>query len=197
MFEHAKTMRQPQLRWSLVVLGVFLALAFGSRFGNAQATQGSVVGSVKDPNGAVVPNAAVTLTNTDEGTVRTTKTNSSGDYQFLDVKAGNYQVDILATGFQKWQAVGVALRVRQELRLDGKLAVGEVRQEVRVTGEDVSTIQTESPTISATFTAEDANNLPVNTRASFSGTTPAAIFGTLPPIPTDFRSRVRCLFNSM
>jgi Carboxypeptidase regulatory-like domain len=185
MFKHRKTMRQLQLRRLLVVLGIFLALAFGGRPGNAQATQGQVVGNVKDPNGAVVPNATVTLTNTDEGTVRTTKTNSNGDYQFLDVKAGNYQLDIEATGFQKYQAVGVTLRVRQELRLDGKLSVGEVRQEVRVTGEDVSTIQTESPTISATFTAEDANNLPVNTRASFSGTTPAAIFGTLPGVQSD------------
>ena len=44
----------------------------------------------------MVPNATVTLTNTDEGTMRTTKTNSVGDYQFLDVKAGNYQLDIEA-----------------------------------------------------------------------------------------------------
>ena len=54
-----------------------------------------------------------------------------------------------------------------------------------MTGSDVSTIQTETPTISASFTAEDANNLPVNTRASFSGTTPAAIFGTLPGVQSD------------
>ena len=81
-----------------------------------------------------------------------------------------------------------------------KLAVGEVQQEVRVTGEAVSAIQTESPTISGTFTAEDANNLPVNTRASFCGTTPRrhlrhASRGAGRSHPPDFRCRARCLFR--
>jgi Carboxypeptidase regulatory-like domain len=170
---------------SFVVVALLLALALTAIPAHSQATQGSVAGTVKDPNGSVVANATITLINTHEGAQRTTKTNTVGDYQFLDVKAGQYQIDIEATGFQKWEAVGVELRVRQELRFDAKLSVGAVQQEIKVTGSDVSTIQTETPTISATFTAEEANNLPVNTRASFSGTTPAAIFGTLPGVQAD------------
>jgi hypothetical protein len=164
---------------------LLLALALTVRPAQSQATQGSVAGTIKDPNGSVVANATVTLTNTDEGAERTTKTTAVGEYQFLDVKAGQYQLDIEANGFSKWEAVGVELRVRQELRFDAKLSVGAVQQEIKVTGTDVSTIQTETPTISATFSSEDANNLPVNTRASFSGTTPAAIFGTLPGVQSD------------
>jgi hypothetical protein len=60
-----------------------------------------------------------------------------------------------------------------------------VQQEVQVTGENVSAIQTETPTISATFTAADAESLPVNTRASFSGTSAAGILGTLPGVQDD------------
>jgi hypothetical protein len=185
MCDHSHSHWQPRWRRSFIALGLLLALALTLRSAYSQATQGSVAGTVKDPNGSVVANATITLINTDEGAQRTTKTNTVGDYQFLDVKAGQYQIDIEATGFQKWEAVGVELRVRQELRFDAKLSVGAVQQEIKVTGSDVSTIQTETPTISATFTSEDANNLPVNTRASFSGTTPAAIFGTLPGVQSD------------
>jgi hypothetical protein len=164
---------------------LLLAFVLTVKPAHSQATQGSVAGTIRDPNGSVVANATVTLTNTEEGAQRTTKTNAVGDYQFIDVKAGQYQLDIEASGFEKWEAVGVGLQVRQELRVDAKLTVGAVQQEIKVTGSDVSTIQTETPTISASFTAEDTNNLPVNTRASFSGTTPAAIFGTLPGVQAD------------
>ena len=176
----------PRNFWRMfAVCAPLLALAFGSVGARAQATQGSVIGTVKDPNGSVVVGATVTLTNTGEGTQRTGRTSAEGDYQFLDVKAGQYQIDIVASGFQKWQATGVALGVRQELRLDAKLAVGAVQQEIQVTGENVSAIQTETPTISASFSAADADSLPVNTRASFSGTSAAGILGTLPGVQDD------------
>ena len=69
--------------------------------------------------------------------------------------------------------------------VDAALAVGAVQQSVQVTGENVSAIETDTPTISGTFTTDDADNLPVNTRASFSGTTPAAIFDALPGVQGD------------
>ena len=56
---------------------------------------------------------------------------------------------------------------------------------MQVTGDNVSAIDTDSPTISGTFTADDANNLPVNTRASFGGTSAANILGTLPGVQAD------------
>ena len=151
----------------------------------SQATQGSIIGTVKDAKGAVVPGAIVTLTNTDEGEPRSTTTNNVGDFRFLDSKAGHYSLDVTAPGFEKWEASGVVLGVRQELRVDVSLAVGSVQTQVQVTGDSVSAIETQSPTISGEFTADDATNLPVNTRASFSGTSAAAIFGTLPGVQDD------------
>src|ERR1700691_53255 len=175
--------RKQFMRRCLTVLGLLLVLACTR--GRAQSTQGSFIGSVTDKAGAVVPGATVTLTNTDEGAVRTTTSNGVGEYHFEDVKAGRYSLEIAAPGFEKWKASGVALEVRQELRVDVKLSIGTVRQEVQVTGDMVSAIETDSPTVSGTFTTDDANSLPVNTRASFSGTSAAGIFSALPGAQAD------------
>jgi len=123
--------RKQSMRRCLTVLGLLLVLACIQ--GRAQSTQGSIVGSVTDKAGAVVPGAAVTLTNTDEGTVRTTKSNGVGDFHFQDVKAGRYSVEVSAPSFEKWAVSGVTLEVRQDLRLDAKLSVGTVQQEVQMT----------------------------------------------------------------
>src|ERR1700743_968936 len=101
----------------------------------SQATQGSIVGNVKDSAGAVVAGAAVTLTNIDEGVARTTQSNRTGDYAFLDAKAAHYTLTVEAPGFEKFEAKDVTLEVRQELRLDAKLAVGAVQQQVEVNGD--------------------------------------------------------------
>ncbi len=169
--------------WAILV--VVLALGFTSSLGWAQATQGSIIGTVKDAKGAVVPNASVTLINTDEGEQRTATTNGVGDYRFLDSKAGHYTVHVTVPGFETWEATGVVLAVRQELRVDASLVVGAVQTDVQVTGDSVSAIETESPTISGEFTSDDATNLPVNTRASFTGTSASNIFGELPGVQDD------------
>jgi hypothetical protein len=173
------------LRQPLAVFSLLLALVLVSAQGLAQSTQGSIVGVVKDPAGAVVPGASVTLTNIAEGTVRTTESNGVGDYRFQDVKAGQYTVLVVAPSFERWSASGIVLAVRQELRLDVALTVGAVQLEIQVNEDAASTIETDSPTISGAFTTDDANNLPVNTRASFSGTSAANIFSALPGVQAD------------
>ena len=185
MFQRTFDFQQNLRRTPLAAFGLIAVLALACVYGHAQATQGAVIGSVKDAAGAVIPNANVTLTNTDEGTLRSVKSNSVGDYRFLDVKEGHYSLQVEATGFEKWSATDVTLAVRQELRLDAKLAVGAVQQSVQVTGDSVPAIETDSPTISGTFTTDDADNLPVNTRASFSGTSAANIFSALPGVQAD------------
>jgi hypothetical protein len=169
----------------MTFLSLLLALALACAQAQAQATQGSIAGTVKDTGGAVIPGAAVTLTSTEEGTVRTATSNGVGDYRFLDVKAGHYSVVVSAAGFEKSAISGVVLEVRQELRVDVSMSVGAVQTEVQVNGDTVSAIETDSPTISGDFTSDDATNLPVNTRASFGGTSAANIFGALPGVQAD------------
>ena len=188
MFQHPhSSCREGSDSWLLYrIFFLLIGFALAPTQGHAQATQGAIIGTVKDSGGAVVPNANVTLTNADEGTVRSIKSNSVGDYRFLDVKAGHYTIGVEASGFEKWTASGVVLEVRQELRVDASLTVGADSAIGSGHGRlTVSAIETDSPTISGTFTTDDADNLPVNTRASFSGTSAANIFSAVPGVQAD------------
>jgi len=168
------------------VFGLLLFFTTGVGFyAWPQSTQGAILGTVRDTQGAVVPGARVTLTNTDQASVRTTNTNAVGDYSFQDVKAGHYTIQIVAPHFKTWLAARVPLVVRQELRVDARLSVGDVQQAVEVSGDALSPIETETPSISAVYSAAEAVNLPVNTRASSSGTSPLSIVGTLPGVQAD------------
>jgi hypothetical protein len=153
--------------------------------GWAQSTQGSIIGTVKDTSGALVPGAPVTLTNVGEGTVRTTKSNAEGDYAFLDVKAGRYSVAIQAAGFEKWSITDAVLNTQQQLRIDASLVIGSVDQAVTVSGDAATAIDTDTPSVSATYSAADVANLPVNTRASAAGTSAYNIVGSLSGVQAD------------
>jgi hypothetical protein len=166
-------------------LAVLAVLAFACATGWAQSTQGTILGTVKDSKGAVIAGATVTLLNSDEGVSRTTTTNSSGDYQFLDTIANRYDLSVTAAGFETFKLSGAQLAVRQELRIDATLAVGSVEQSVQVSGDSASAIETESASINAVYSAEDAVNLPTNSRAGSSGTSGLSLIGTLPGVQTD------------
>ena len=175
--------RHPRLRWALVAMAMLLALV--TTTGWAQSTQGSILGTVKDSSGAIVPGAAVTLTNTDTGIVRTTKSSSSGEYQFLDAVPGHYDIVVTASGFESWKLSGAPLEARQQLRADAALTVGGVQQTVQVSGDNASAIETETPSINAVYSADDAVNLPTNSRAGNSGTSGLSLIGTLPGVQID------------
>jgi hypothetical protein len=154
----------------------------------AQSIQGSIVGTVVDKAGAVVPGATVTLTNLDEGSIRTAASNGGGEYQFIDTKAGQYSVEVSMVGFERWATTGVTLAARQQLRIDVSLTLGNVQQEVHVSADAIPPIDTDTPSISATYTAAEAANLPVNTRASATGTSALGIVATLPGVQADHTS---------
>ena len=179
------THNSSRMRSAFNALALLLMLCLTVVAGKAQSTQGSILGSVKDASGAVVPDATVTLTNTDTGVVRTTKSASSGDYQFLDTVAAHYNVEVTATGFESWKISGAQLAVRQQLRVDATLSVGAVQQTVQVSGDNASAIETETPSINAVYSADDAVNLPTNSRAGSNGTSGLSLIGTLPGVQTD------------
>src|SRR5580700_6837764 len=87
----------------------------------AQTSYGSSVGTISDNSGAVVPGAAVTLTNIDTGDRRTATTNAGGDYQFVNLPPGNYKVDVAATGFKHFTRTNVLVLVQGSTRVDAAL----------------------------------------------------------------------------
>jgi hypothetical protein len=151
----------------------------------AQSTQGVILGTVKDTEGALVPGAQVTLTNMDEGIVRTAESNDSGNFQFLDAKTAHYNVTVTAKNFDKWETTGVVLATRQQLRFDVTLKLGSVLQEVVISGDKAGAIETETNSISAVYTQEDAQNLPVNNRAGSGGTSGLSLIATLPGVQSE------------
>jgi hypothetical protein len=151
----------------------------------AQSTQGSILGTVKDSSGALVPGATITLTNTDTGIIRTAKSSSSGDFEFLDAVPARYDLEASAAGFESWKISGVQLAARQQLRVDPALTVGAVQQTVQISGDNASAIETETPSINAVYSADDAVNLPTNSRAGSNGTSGLSLIGTLPGVQTD------------
>ena len=79
----------------------------------AQVDTGTVLGSVIDSTGAVIPDANVTLTNQAQGTSLTTKTNREGNYQFPVVRAGVYSIAVEATGFTHSKRENVSVSIQQ------------------------------------------------------------------------------------
>jgi len=149
----------------------------------AQSTFGTLLGTVKDPSGSVIPNATVKIINVDENTARTIQTNSNGDYEAVNTKPGHYKIEITATGFQTFVASDVSLIARQTLRVDATLAAGQVTERVEVSA-SAGVITTETQTISSAFESKKILNLPANYRAAGS-TSPYILIASLPGVQAD------------
>src|ERR1039457_6746417 len=110
----------------LVLLSVSVALA--------QAPTGTILGTVKDPSGAVVAGAAVTVKNLDTGFSRTATTGDDGSYRFSALPVGNYEIDVTHEGFNTETLTGLTLTVAQEAVMNVTLRVGSAAQSVQVMG---------------------------------------------------------------
>ena len=180
-------MRIPSRSRRLCLLSFFMLLAaiLIQPLSFAQSTQGTILGTVKDATGAVVPNASVTLTDVDAGVTRVTTTRADGSYQFLDLTAGRYKAEVSAPGFDTQIISGLTLGARQQLRADAELKVGGVSQQVTVNAQAAGAIETETPSIAASYSSVDVQNLPANYRANQSGTSPLNLIQTLPGVQAD------------
>jgi hypothetical protein len=149
----------------------------------AQSTFGVVLGVVKDSSGGVVSSATVKLTNTAENSTREVTSDTNGNYEFQNVKAGPYMVSVGAAGFRTFNTTNLVLDARQTLRVDAVLQVGDVTQVVEVTT-TAGVIATDNPAISSTLTPEKVLNLPSNVRGSGS-TSPYNLIQSLPGVQSD------------
>jgi len=154
-----------------------------SAVSNAQSTFGVVLGEVKDGSGAVIREARVRLTNTAENSTREVVSDSNGNYEFQNVKAGPYTVTVNAPGFRAFNASGLTLVARQTLRVDAALQIGDVTQVVEVST-NAGVIATDNPAISSSLTPEKVLNLPSNIRGSGS-TSPYMMIQALPGVQAD------------
>jgi len=145
------------MRHVLLISGLCLSasLAFGQTFG-------SITGEVRDPSGAVMPNASVTATNVATSVSRATATNDSGVYNFPDLIPATYQVKVSAPGFQTTTST-VEIQVQQTARVDITLTVGQSSQTIEVSAL-AATLTTESATVGTVIAEKSINDLPLNGR---------------------------------
>jgi len=118
---------------SILRLIGFAVLAVAPIF--AQAVNGTLVGTVTDSAGGVVPNAKVTLTAVETGIAQANQTNQSGNYAFPNLKPGVYKVEIEVTGFRKSIRDQIDVLVNSTARADMVLQPGQVTESINVTAE--------------------------------------------------------------
>jgi hypothetical protein len=109
----------------------------------AQVDTGTIVGTILDKSGAVVPNATVTLTEVQTNIKTIVKSDAEGNYIATPLKVGNYSISVAIAGFKTETRENVVLRVQDRLRADFELQVGEVTEKILVT-EEVPLVQTET-----------------------------------------------------
>ncbi|HEV2617241.1 MAG TPA: carboxypeptidase regulatory-like domain-containing protein [Candidatus Acidoferrales bacterium] len=136
-------MRRKLMMW--VMVGMLLGLG-GAAI--AQQMLGGISGTVKDSSGAVVPNATVTITNTDRNeVVRTVTTDANGGYTAPLLPLGHYSVSAGAPQFQTANVTGIQLHVNDQLTIDLTLQVGSTSQTVTVEAAPVHVdLQSATPT---------------------------------------------------
>ncbi len=153
------------MKFKSIATLLFLIMTI-SLMANAQAVNGTLLGTVTDASSASVPNVKVTLTETNTGVAKTATTNDSGNYNFPDVPPGTYSVTCEVTGFKKVTRTGVVVQVNTTSRADLVLQPGNVSEAIEVSAE-AAVLQTETASTGGQLTAVHTENLPLGTNRNF------------------------------
>ena len=148
---------------SLRALALALVLLLSTSLAFAQSDLGSISGFVKDPSGAVVPKAQVSVKNEATGTERRTNTNESGFYVVTNIPAGLYTITAEASGFKKYETTNNKLDPSGALAVDATLVVGAATETVEVAA-SAQALQTESAANQALVTRQQIDSLELNGR---------------------------------
>ena len=135
-------------------------------FAYAQAVNGTLVGTITDQTGAVVPNAQVTITEANTNVSRSANTDANGYYAFPDLPPGTYNIKAAKQGFAAAQRTGVPLGVNSTVRTDLQLRPGRVTETVNV-ATTLPLLQTDTAKTGGTLTAVQAEQLPLGNNRNF------------------------------
>ena len=150
-----------EFRILLAALSILFLMETGAA--KAQTLYGTIVGSVTDSTGAVVPGATVKVTQVETNESRQTVTNGNGGYTLSTVPAGTYNVSISKAGFQLFQTQNIKVTLNTSVRVDAQLSVGEETQSVTVYSE-AALLQTDRADVHQEVNSEALQDLPQPTR---------------------------------
>lgn len=148
---------------AILLLGFLFVLLSVPLLSHAQDT-GYISGTITDKTGAVVAGAEITLKNAAGSLTRATTSNSDGAYVVPGLPGDTYDLSVTAKGFQKYTAQKVVLNVAEKQRLDITLTVGVITDEVIVTGDAVTQVETQSSDLSGTISGKQITQLQLNGR---------------------------------
>jgi hypothetical protein len=127
----------------------------------AQTSNGTIVGTVLDKTGAVVPKAKVTAISKDLGIDRTTETDAAGAYRVENLTPGTYAVRVEASGFSVFELADVHVKGSLEVTANANLEVGSVTNTVTVEATTGQDLQTESGSLGAEISQQEIHDLPI------------------------------------
>ncbi len=146
--------------WKLLLMLSLMIAAAGHAWG--QST-GSIVGTVTDGVGAVVPGADIKLQNVATGDEKTAKAGTTGDYQFLQLLPGIYKVSVELQGFKQFLRQNIEVTVNNATRIDATMTVGGATETVEVTAES-PLLSTQTSSLSYEVGTKQIDALPLNGR---------------------------------
>lgn len=141
-----------------------ISLFFFAIILQAQLSTSTLVGTIKDTSGAVVPGAAVTVKNLQTGLERSVTSGSSGDYTVTNLQIGHYSVTVSHAGFRTARVSDIQLQVGQTARADAVLQVGSASQRVTVTAA-TPLLNTTSSSVGQVVSRQVLEDIPLNGRA--------------------------------
>ena len=145
------------------ILLITCALIFGTSPGIAQVDTGTILGTVKDQTGAVIPDARVTITNQGTSEQITTTTRSDGTYIVTPLKIGTYRISVEHAGFSKAENAAFDLNIQQQAVVNFELRAGSTSQTVEVTSQ-APLLQTQSAVVGQVIGEATVVNMPLNGR---------------------------------
>ena len=129
----------------------------------AQSFYGSIVGTVNDASGAVLPDATVKVTNMGTNETRAVKSDASGKFSVVNLVPAEYRVEVSKDNFKRFARENVPVQVGQTIRIDSALAVGNVSETVQVST-SAPLLQTDSSTLGQTVVGSQVQEMPLNGR---------------------------------
>jgi hypothetical protein len=142
-----------------LAIGAFIAVPAA-----AQSITGTILGNVTDGDGLALPGATVTATNTETGATRTVVTDGEGAYLISALQIGLYRVDVSMSGFRSFQQEQFSLSSAQNARVDARLAVGGVTEQVDVVANAIR-VDTRSSAVVTNVDRQRMDELPMLNRS--------------------------------
>jgi hypothetical protein len=147
----------------LTILLTTCVLLFGACSGVAQVDTGTILGTVKDQSGAVIPDARVTITNQGTSEQFTTTTRADGTYIVTPLKIGTYRISVEHAGFSTAENAAFELNIQQQAVVDFELRAGSTSQTVQVTAQ-AALLQTQNAVVGQVIGATTVESMPLNGR---------------------------------